>query len=347
MKSLKEIALPITEEEYRNDGKLHYSTLATYERGGFSSLKTLFERKESPSLLFGSIVDTLITGGRQEFESHYMVAEYPDCPDSIINIIKVLFNKFSTTYSHLNDIPDDVIIPLTVEYKYQLNWKDVTRVKVIKEKGANYYRLLYLAKDKTIISTELYNQAINTANALRTSPATRDLFVDNPFDTNIERLYQLKFSGEFNGVEYSIMADEIFVNHKAKWILPIDLKTSSKPEYNFFKSFIEWSYDIQARLYWQVINQNIAKDPYFSEFELLNYHFVVANKDTLTPLVWQYEDTKNIGTLIYGKNKDIICRHPFVIGLELSKYLNENPSVPNGINLDKPNNIVEWINREM
>ena len=50
MKSLKEIALPITEEEYRNDGKLHYSTLATYERGGFSSLKTLFDRYQGEEL---------------------------------------------------------------------------------------------------------------------------------------------------------------------------------------------------------------------------------------------------------------------------------------------------------
>jgi hypothetical protein len=38
------------------------------------------------------------------------------------------------------------------------------------------------------------------------------------------------------------MADLIVVNHSEKWVLPIDLKTSGKPEWDFHKSFNEWRY---------------------------------------------------------------------------------------------------------
>ena len=43
MKSLKDISWQVTEEEYRQDKALSYSTLAKYERGGFKSLKSLFD----------------------------------------------------------------------------------------------------------------------------------------------------------------------------------------------------------------------------------------------------------------------------------------------------------------
>lgn len=34
----------------------------------------------------------------------------------------------------------------------------------------------------------------------------------------------------------------IIVNHSEKWVLPIDLKTSGKPEWDFHKSFNDWRY---------------------------------------------------------------------------------------------------------
>jgi len=101
---------------------------------------------------------------------------------------------------------------------------------------------------------------------------------------------------------------------------------------------------IQARLYANLIKATIEKDDYFKDFKMLNYHFIVVNKRTLTPLVWEYKDTYNMDTLYYGKNKQIVCRHPFEIGKELKYYLDNKPSVPSGISLTKPNNLEEWLN---
>jgi len=366
-KSFKTIALDITEEQYREDGALHYSTLATYSRGGFGCLDTLFDRKDSPSLTFGSAVDSIITGGQGEFNERFLVAEFPPLEPAYVNIVKELYNLYKDSFAHLFQIPEANIIQMTEQVGFYRNWKPETRAKVIKEKGSEYYDLLHLAEGKTLIDTELYNQIVNTVNALKESPATKNYFEsDNPFDDSIERLYQLKFSGyntEEGGplitiplgantdnldssgyIRYSCMADLIVVNHKTKKVYPCDLKTSSHKEYDFFKSFIDWSYHIQGRLYWRLIRAAMDADEVFKDYELCDYTFIVANGETLNPLTWHFEDTKVLGTLTYGKNNQIECRDPFDLGEELYHYLSSRPVVPTGIDLEKPNSLTKWLN---
>lgn len=217
MKSLKDISWNVPEEVYRADPALSYSTLAKYEREGFNNLEHLFDKLETPSLTFGSAVDAIITGGQEEFDKGFMVAEFPSIPDSIIKIVRSLFKQFGIlgTYRTLNDIPDTVVIQETIYQSYQLNWKPETRAKVIKEKGAEYYSLMYIAGDRTILDTNTYQDICNAVRVLKESEATKFYFAENnPFEPEIERFYQLKFKGEFGGVTYRNMADLIIVNHK-------------------------------------------------------------------------------------------------------------------------------------
>ena len=343
-KSIKDIALDITEEEYRAMPELSYSTLAKYERGGgFKSIPTLFDKVESPSLTFGSCVDSLLTGGEEEFNERFIVAEFPSIPDSIVSIIKYLFNEYKDNYRSLSMIDNSIIIETTETFKYQLNWKPETRAKVIKEKGEEYYTLLYLSEGKTIISTEEYSEVLATVDALKSSEATKYYFArDNPFD-NIERQYQLKFNAEFNGIGYRIMMDLCIIDHDKKEIIPCDLKTSGKPEYEFFKSFIDWGYMWQAILYTKVLEANIKKDPYFKDFTIKPYRFIVANRKSLTPMVWEFEDNHNNDDILtYGK---YVFRHPFIIGEELYYYLTNGSTVPKNIEISGVNNIIEWLNK--
>lgn len=99
--------------------------------------------------------------------------------------------------------------------------------------------------------------------------------------------------------------------------------------------------DIQARLYWRILRDNMDKDPYFKDFKLADYRFIVANKKTLTPLVWLFENTQKMGDIITKDN--ILLRDPFTIGEELNGYLKNKPSVPNGIELVKPNKLEDWL----
>lgn len=344
MKSLRDISWQVSEEEYRADPALSYSTLARYEREGFNNLDKLFDRIETPSLTFGSAVDSIITGGQEEFDERFMVAEFPPIPDSIVKIIKSLYKQYAGTYRSLLNIPDNSIIRETEDQNYQMNWKPETRAKVIREKGTDYYNLLFVAGDRCIIDTQTYQDVVNAVRALKEGSFTKLYFADdNPFEPDIERLYQLKFKGEFDGITYRNMADLIIVNHKEKWVKPVDLKTSSHTEWDFYKSFVDWRYDIQARLYWAIIRQNMDKDEYFKDFKLLDYDFIVVNKRTLTPLVWNCPFTRAQGTLKFGKNDQIEMRSPFVIGKELNFYLTSRPKVPIGISETGANDLRNWL----
>lgn len=344
-KSLKDIAWNVTEEEYRADPAYSYSTIAKFDREGFEKLDSLFDKVESPSLLFGSCVDTLLTDGQEAFDERFFVADFPEIQDNVKKIVEVLFDLYSDKYEDLNLIPDKYIIPVTETYEYQKNWKPETRAKVIKEKGAEYYNLKYLAGTKTIITSSLYTDITDCVSMLKTSEATKWYFQDDdPFDDSIERLYQLKFKGEYEGINLRCMGDLIIVDHKNKIIYPCDLKTSYKEEYNFYKSFIDWRYNIQAQLYWYLIRQNMDKDPYFKDFKLAHYRFIVICNRTREPLVWEYNDTTRETDAVYGKDRQIKLTNWRKIVKDLNYYLTHMPKVPIGINIENTNDIIHWLN---
>lgn len=127
----------------------------------------------------------------------------------------------------------------------------------------------------------------------------------------------------------------IIVNYETKRIYPCDLKTSGHKEWDFQDSFKQWSYMIQARLYWRIIKANLLADPYFKDFTLEDYRFIVINKNSLVPLVWEFPLTQSYGTLVDNDNNEY--RDPFEIGKELKSYLDCKPQVPNGIEIKKCN----------
>jgi hypothetical protein len=344
MKTLRDISWQVDEPTYREDPALSYSTLARFAREGFNNLDNLYEKVDTPSLTFGSAVDAIVTGGQEEFDRNFFVAEFPPLTESVEKMVKALFERHCTDKYLLGAIPDSDIISLSEELKYQLNWKPETRAKVIKEQGAEYYSLLHAAGDRKVVNTAFKEDVDNCVSALRNSAATSKYF--NPFDNTYEKYYQLKFKATLNGVDYRCMADLLVVDHKNKVIYPIDLKTSSHTEWDFFESFVQWNYQIQARLYWRIIRYNLDQDDTFKDYELADYRFIVVNKKTLTPLVWKFDATKTLGTMHFGENGQIEMRDPEDLGKELSFYLSSRPKVPIGINLEHDNNIIVWLNKK-
>lgn len=340
-KSLKSISWLVEEEEYRADPAYSYSTIAKFDREGFDKLDTLFDKVESPSLLFGSCVDTLLTDGQKAFDERFMVADFTAVSDAIRKIVDEAFNLFSTEYNTLSAIPDNKLSALVDTFEFQKNWKLETRVKKVIADGSDYYSLLYVAGTKQIITSELYQDVVNCVDILRNSASTRWYFQkDNPFASDVERLYQLKFKGEYEGIPLRIMADLIIVDHENKVIIPCDLKTSYKEEWNFWKSFIEWRYYIQANLYAEIIRQNIEKDEYFKDFKILDYRFIVICNRTRVPLVWEWPYTKtetdfSINSTVFTNWRNTVKR--------LDYYLKSKPSVPEGIKLLDTNNIAHFI----
>lgn len=344
-KSLYDISWQVTEETYRQGEGYSYSTLAKFNREGFENLSTLFDKVESPSLLFGSMVDTLLTDGQDAFDNRFVVADFPPVSDTIKNIVIDLFNIYKDSYNDIFDIPVSLIIPIADAKEYYKNWKPETRAGKIREQGEEYYRLLYIAKDKQLVETKMYQDALACVDNLRTSEYTKFYFEkDNPFNNDTERFYQLKFTGEYEGIPIRCMMDLVIVDHKNKIIIPVDLKTSYKPEYKFYKSFIEWNYWIQAQLYAEILRQNIIKDDYFKDFTIQNYRFIVVSNGTKYALVWEYPDTWATEDLYYGNRYKVYCRNWRNIVKDLHYYLTSQAKVPIGIT--EINNIIEWLNHE-
>ena len=347
MKSLKEIALQIDEPTYRKMPELSYSILSRFQSVGFD-INKLQEKLSSPSLLFGSAIDALITGGQEEFDKNFMVVDLPNIPESASNCVKIIWNKYNDTYKHLKDIPIDI---LNTELQFNGFWPNnrysaQARINgFFKNPVEDYYQLNYIAENKSIINTELHTQILQAVNALKTSPATKDYFMeDNPWDDNTERLYQLKFRADLNGIDYKCMMDECIVIHDKKLIIPIDLKTScSCEEDEFYFNFLQWHYQLQARLYSRILRANLDKDEYFKDFTILNYRFIFCNKDSCSPLVWEFKETHSKGTLYYGRYKQIGFPDPEDLGKELYLFFSSGQK-PEKLLIADRNLLDSWIN---
>lgn len=340
-KSITSIFWQTDEPSYRQDPALSQSSLAAFERGGFSCLDTLFDHKDTPSLVFGSAVDAIITGGEKEFNERFFVSDIPALKPSAEPVVRKVYEMFHNSYTNIDDILDSDLMPIIAEFNYQPNWRNETRCKSIRQEGKQYYQTMFMASGKTVLTQSVYNRVFACVRALKDSPQTKNYFKDDdPFD-DIERVYQQKFKGELDGIQYRGMADLLVVDHKNKIVYPCDLKTSSGREYDFPEHFLQWHYQIQARLYWRLIRQTMDSDPYFKDFKLFDFRFIVVNNiDNPVPVVWQFDKTTTLGTIELGGKK---LRDPKVIGKELTYYLEKHPKVPLGVSLDKENSIEKWF----
>lgn len=242
-KELSQISWLVDEPTYRQDPALSYSNLSTFETLGFTGLDHLFDKKESPSLLVGSCIDCILTGGEEEFNSLYFVADFPSIGDKEKQITDYLFNQFSGSYDSIGNIPATYILDATNVFEFQKNWKDDTRVKVISERCFQYYQLKYAAGNKIIVDAATFENVKKCVRVLRESPATCGYFADNDEMSPIRRYYQLKFKFSHDGVDYRSMMDLVIVDYEKKKAYPIDLKSSlSCPEWEFEENFKKWHY---------------------------------------------------------------------------------------------------------
>lgn len=335
IKELCDIAWNVPESVYRADPALSQSTLGTYEKLGFNGLDHLFDKKETPSLTFGSCVDSILTGGMDEFNSRFSVMDI-NITEGGMNVVSQLLSM-NLPFDTFEEIPEQIVslAAKDVGFWQADKWDKKRYSEVLKTGNISEYYSIARNNDKTIISIDTYNDVLACVAALRESPATSGYFAENDPFSPVRRYYQLKFKGSHAGVSYRGMMDLLVADYENKVIYPCDLKTSSHMEWDFEESFIQWGYNWQARLYWRLIRMNLDSDAYFKDFKLEDFKFIVVNRKTLTPLVWEFPLTQAIGTLVDDKGNKY--RDPYEIGTELQGYLNLRPPVPNGINKDGVN----------
>ena len=80
--------------------------------------------------------------------------------------------------------------------------------------------------------------------------------------------------------------------------------------------------DIQAKLYTYILQECIKNDPYFKDFKIQYYQFVVINRRTVAPIVWTFDG--NFGMVNIKDDKDNLLRDWRKILIDLKYYL-DNP----------------------
>ena len=125
-KSLADISWKVDEQTYRADNALSYSKLSQFFKNGPKALISN-EKIDTPSLRFGSCVDTILTAP-EEFDDRFYVADIDRFSDSIRKMTEDLFNP---EIEELALIDDATILMILDTYQYQTNWKSQTRIDKI------------------------------------------------------------------------------------------------------------------------------------------------------------------------------------------------------------------------
>ena len=350
MESLRDYSLNITEEQYHALPAWNYSTIARYAREGFASLATLHEPiQPTPSMEFGSLFDCMVTKGMDTAQKEYVAKDV-----IVPNAEKLVLDCLHETYPdkrRFNDLSLKEVISAADQMQYQTRWKNETRYDKI---AAHAYYFDILVSGKKLVSQKDWNDAIDMLYAIKNNEYLSTVFgTENTPD--IEYLYQLKFKEDYmldtgEVIEIKFMPDLLNVNHKEKTILMVDLKTSSMPAWDFAKNFLKFRYDIEAKLYSDglrlVLDRMIINNPEYAGYVILPYLFVDISRTDKVPVAFTYDQTdisQSEGFSFQTEEKSYTYKNWDKILEEIISYENASASVPDYIELDKPNDLLKIL----
>jgi hypothetical protein len=232
----------LTDKEYRSLELVSYSSLSklavspqAYKADQES------ERKESPEMVLGTVVDMLLTDKKRFDEEVYVMTASKPGSEMMLRYCEVLADTGDSSIAYLNS-----------GFKLKA---DAVANKFDKE-GRDYYDALIAAKGKTIISAEGMFTANQLVAQLTSNPFTKGYFINDSED--IELLFQASMvwdvqfvpieSGQGNVklMRVKSMIDIVHVDHKKGIITPIDLKTGGE---GFMKSYWRYKRYLQASMY--------------------------------------------------------------------------------------------------
>lgn len=282
-KELNEIAWNVTEDEYRADPALSYSAISTFDREGVEGLS---RKVEGYAIDFGSLVDTMLTE-KEKVKDNFIFTAVKQPTD----VMKLICDDLVELNMPLSEISTDIVHQTARARNYGAeNWKKETVHAKVMEAITPYMELQRKAKGKTVMGIE------DKVKAQKWVEAMLEKFPKyfNP-GGNMRVYFQLKFKNtvDFNqtkggiksklNVPYRSMFDLIFVDYEKKIIYPKDIKSSGKRERDFIDSFFYWRYLYQAQSYVFMLKCAIKDDPYFKDFTIADFSFLIANRDYPVP----------------------------------------------------------------
>lgn len=245
---------------------------------------------EKEHFIIGSGVDSWITMGEDHFRNNYYCSQLQKKPgDKSMLVIKSAFARVLSDHR-----PDDIgafdlytqeISDACTEFDYRTNVGLDSKINfLLKENAREYWDDLILATGKQILSEAQAGTISTIISSFTNHPHTRNLFKDSEF-TDI--IYQLPCYFGNNNIPCKAMIDMIIINHKAKRILPVDLKTTRQYIINFNSDFKFRRYDIQGSFYKYAITKHTSSISTLLSKDVISYS--IAN------MAFAVESTKKPG----------------------------------------------------
>jgi len=230
-------------EEYREYPALNYSTLSKLDRNPELLLKDTTE--DSTALTLGSVVDCLITDPAR-YSKDYIVATVTEPTGQLGDFVNKLMYLWRVD-TNLEDIFDLAYEDVKTGNGGKLRDSLEKFIDNFETKGGReYFDFLVSAAGKKVLSVEQDTMAKKLSFAIMTNKYTADYFTKQ---ADVEILYQVPIVFEEDGTTYKILLDMLYIDHMARLIQPIDIKTMSEAVSSFPYSVFKWRYDIQASLY--------------------------------------------------------------------------------------------------
>jgi len=266
-----------TNEEYDESNCMSYSKIKNVHDNPEILTK---ERTKSNKewLIFGTIVDILLTEPEGTFNNKVIINDKVPS-EQYINIVNyILENNLPLDISTLTD---EQIEEVYTKSGSESNWKVDTKRKKLIENASDYLTMLSTSKDKFIISTNTYNEALTIVNTFRTHPWTKRWFLspEEQKKRNIELYYQFKIKYLFEGIKCQSKIDIIEIDHNIMTISLLDIKTGSDLPREFIKnSLFKYGYGYQGVLYNEGFDEFITKIPAIQNYILGNFKFLYVSR---------------------------------------------------------------------
>jgi len=277
------------EREYRSLSNISYSMIKKFleSRQSFYRefiLREPVDKKESVSLVMGSLIDCLVTD-RENFDNKFAVASCTEPKGQMKDLVDNLYKRTIKCLDEnggvscsMSELLEQAIHDTKYDYNNnEIAFKGKTFEKIVEmfeADGLMYYTEKRNNYGKTIVTIGQVEKAEQIANELKSNPFTAELINAKTEDTQ-EVFYQLAIVFKHNGIEMKSLIDKLIVNHEEGTIQPLDLKSTWETD-NFSYSYTYHGYYLQAAMYDMALRY-WRKENDIENYKVLPMKFIVCD----------------------------------------------------------------------
>jgi len=273
------------------DHRLSHSSLSKLDYSPFQyKMHIISPQKENTSFFRkGAAFDTLLTEPN-EFLNRYAVAQTPPPSGMMGEFVRIyLYECAQNTEEQTARI---------IAYKdsgFKLKYESVIK-KFEAPEIQDYLKFLEETQGKTVLSLDEFQEANNMKAAVMQSPATGKYFLDIEA---VETMYQVEINFKHKGYDVIGILDMVKIDHDAKTITPIDIKSTGKSISSFKSSYLKYGYYRQGALYTLACMSHF-KDLIQVGYVVQPFRFIVAETASFNPpMVFKMSDN-DIGVGLEG-----------------------------------------------